>query len=285
MATLIDGKKVSQEIRLKLAEETKCFIEETTIQPHLVVIIVGNNPASMTYVKNKKTSCEAVGFKSTVIELPIEITEAELLTKIIELNEDSAVHGILVQLPLPSHISEEKVIQTISVEKDVDGFHPYQVGALASGMKCLKPCTPSGVIELLKAYGIEISGRHAVIVGRSHIVGKPLMQLLLDENATVTVCHSKTTDLAQFTKTADILVVAIGRANFIKANMVKDGAVVIDVGINRLDNGKLVGDVSFDEVSDKVSYITPVPGGVGPMTITMLLRNTLKAAKNQLGVK
>lgn len=285
MATLIDGKKVSQEIRLKLAEETKCFIEETTIQPHLVVIIVGNNPASMTYVKNKKTSCEAVGFKSTVIELPIEITEAELLTKIIELNEDSAVHGILVQLPLPSHISEEKVIQTISVEKDVDGFHPYQVGALASGMKCLKPCTPSGVIELLKAYGIEIAGRHAVIVGRSHIVGKPLMQLLLDENATVTVCHSKTTDLAQFTKTADILVVAIGRANFIKANMVKDGAVVIDVGINRLDNGKLVGDVSFDEVSDKVSYITPVPGGVGPMTITMLLRNTLKAAKNQLGVK
>lgn len=285
MATLIDGKKVSQEIRLKLAEETKCFIEETTIQPHLVVIIVGNNPASMTYVKNKKTSCEAVGFKSTVIELPIEITEAELLTKIIELNEDSAVHGILVQLPLPSHISEEKVIQTISVEKDVDGFHPYQVGALASGMKCLKPCTPSGVIELLKAYGIEISGRHAVIVGRSHIVGKPLMQLLLDENATVTVCHSKTTDLAQFTKTADILVVAIGRANFIKANMVKDGAVVIDVGINRLDNGKLVGDVSFDEVSDKVSYITPVPGGVGPMTITMLLRNTLKAAKNQLGLK
>lgn len=285
MATLIDGKKVSQEIRLRLAEETKCFIEETTIQPHLVVIIVGNNPASMTYVKNKKTSCEAVGFKSTVIELPIEITEAELLTKIIELNEDSAVHGILVQLPLPSHISEEKVIQTISVEKDVDGFHPYQVGALASGMKCLKPCTPSGVIELLKAYGIEISGRHAVIVGRSHIVGKPLMQLLLDENATVTVCHSKTTDLAQFTKTADILVVAIGRANFIKANMVKDGAVVIDVGINRLDNGKLVGDVSFDEVSDKVSYITPVPGGVGPMTITMLLRNTLKAAKNQLGVK
>lgn len=285
MATLIDGKKVSQEIRLRLAEETKCFIEETTIQPHLVVIIVGNNPASMTYVKNKKTSCEAVGFKSTVIELPIEITEAELLTKIIELNEDSAVHGILVQLPLPSHISEEKVIQTISVEKDVDGFHPYQVGALASGMKCLKPCTPSGVIELLKVYGIEISGRHAVIVGRSHIVGKPLMQLLLDENATVTVCHSKTTDLAQFTKTADILVVAIGRANFIKANMVKDGAVVIDVGINRLDNGKLVGDVSFDEVSDKVSYITPVPGGVGPMTITMLLRNTLKAAKNQLGVK
>lgn len=167
----------------------------------------------------------------------------------------------------------------------MDGFHPYQVGALASGMKCLKPCTPSGVIELLKVYGIEISGRHAVIVGRSHIVGKPLMQLLLDENATVTVCHSKTTDLAQFTKTADILVVAIGRANFIKANMVKDGAVVIDVGINRLDNGKLVGDVSFDEVSDKVSYITPVPGGVGPMTITMLLRNTLKAAKNQLGVK
>lgn len=279
MTTLIDGKKVSSQIRDKISQETAEFIEKTGIQPHLVVIIVGNNPASMTYVRNKKKSCEEVGFKSTVIELPVETTESELLTKIKELNEDPSVHGILVQLPLPKHISEEKVIATISVKKDVDGFHPYQVGALASGLHCLKPCTPSGVIELLKAYNIEMTGRHAVIVGRSHIVGKPLIQLLLDENATVTVCHSRTQDLAQFTKSADLLIVAIGRPNFITADMVKDGAVVIDVGINRLETGKLVGDVAFDEVEPKVSYITPVPGGVGPMTITMLLRNTLEAAK------
>lgn len=279
MATLIDGKKVSQDIRLALSEETRKFMEETTIQPHLVVIIVGNDPASRTYVRNKKKSCEEVGFKSTVIELEESISEPDLLSQIEMLNNDASVHGILVQLPLPAHIDEEHVISAISVEKDVDGFHPYQVGALVSGMDCLKPCTPSGVIELLKAYNIEMTGRHAVIVGRSHIVGKPLIQLLLDENATVTVCHSRTQNLAEFTKSADLLIVAIGRPNFITSDMVKEGAVVIDVGINRLETGKLVGDVAFDEVEPKVSYITPVPGGVGPMTITMLLRNTLEAAK------
>ncbi|MDO5794390.1 MAG: bifunctional methylenetetrahydrofolate dehydrogenase/methenyltetrahydrofolate cyclohydrolase FolD [Turicibacter sp.] len=279
MAKLIDGKLVSSEIRQEISQETADFIRKTGIQPHLVVIIVGNDAASMTYVRNKKKACEAVGFNSTVIELPAQTTEDQLVEVIEKLNEDDSVHGILVQLPLPKHISEEKIIQTISVEKDVDGFHPYQVGALVSGMDCLKPCTPSGVIELLKYYNIELQGRHAVIIGRSHIVGKPLIQLLLDENATVTVCHSRTQDLAQFTKSADILIVAIGRANFVKADMVKDQAVVVDVGINRLETGKLVGDVAFDEVSQKASYITPVPGGVGPMTITMLLSNTLKAAK------
>ena len=280
MAKLIDGKLVSSKIRLEISQETAEFIQKTGIQPHLVVIIVGNDAASMTYVKNKKKACEDVGFKSTVIELPEETTEVELLEQIKELNEDLTVHGILVQLPLPKHIDEQKVIDTISVKKDVDGFHPYQVGALVSGLPCLKPCTPSGVIELLKAYNIDMAGRHAVIVGRSHIVGKPLIQLLLDENATVTVCHSRTQNLAEFTKSADILIVAIGRAHFITADMVKEGAVVIDVGINRLETGKLVGDVLYDEVFEKASYITPVPGGVGPMTITMLLKNTLKAAKN-----
>ena len=280
MAKLIDGKLVSSKIRLEISQETAEFIQKTGIQPHLVVIIVGNDAASMTYVKNKKKACEDVGFKSTVIELPEETTEVELLEQIKELNEDLTVHGILVQLPLPKHIDEQKVIDTISVKKDVDGFHPYQVGALVSGLPCLKPCTPSGVIELLKAYNIDMAGRHAVIVGRSHIVGKPLIQLLLDQNATVTVCHSRTQNLAEFTKSADILIVAIGRAHFITADMVKEGAVVVDVGINRLETGKLVGDVLYDDVFEKASYITPVPGGVGPMTITMLLKNTLKAAKN-----
>lgn len=280
MAKLIDGKLVSSKIRLEISQETAEFIQKTGIQPHLVVIIVGNDAASMTYVKNKKKACEDVGFKSTVIELPEETPEVDLLEQIKELNEDLTVHGILVQLPLPKHIDEQKVIDTISVKKDVDGFHPYQVGALVSGLPCLKPCTPSGVIELLKAYNIDMAGRHAVIVGRSHIVGKPLIQLLLDQNATVTVCHSRTQNLAEFTKSADILIVAIGRAHFITADMVKEGAVVIDVGINRLETGKLVGDVLYDDIFEKASYITPVPGGVGPMTITMLLKNTLKAAKN-----
>ena len=280
MAKLIDGKLVSSEIRLGISQETAEFIQKTGIQPHLVVIIVGNDAASMTYVKNKKKACEDVGFKSTVIELPLETTEVELLDRIQELNDDLTVHGILVQLPLPKHIDEQKVINTISVKKDVDGFHPYQVGALVSGLPCLKPCTPSGVIELLKAYNIEMTGCHAVIVGRSHIVGKPLIQLLLDENATVTVCHSRTQNLAEFTKSADILIVAIGRAHFITSDMVKEGAVVVDVGINRLETGELVGDVLYDDVFEKASYVTPVPGGVGPMTITMLLKNTLKAAKN-----
>ncbi|WP_147633259.1 bifunctional methylenetetrahydrofolate dehydrogenase/methenyltetrahydrofolate cyclohydrolase FolD [Turicibacter sanguinis] len=279
MATIIDGKKVSEDLREDLKVQTEKFVEETGIQPHLVVVIVGNNPASMTYVRNKKRSCEAVGFKSTVIELADTITEADLLAQIDVLNQDDSVHGILVQLPLPKHINEDHIISAIDVKKDVDGFHPYQVGCLASGLDSLKPCTPAGVIELLKAYDIEIEGRHAVIVGRSHIVGKPLVQLLLEENATVTVCHSRTQNLSMLTQMADILIVAIGRPHFVTADMVKEGAVVVDVGINRLETGKLVGDVDFDTVEPKASYITPVPGGVGPMTITMLLFNTLKAAK------
>lgn len=279
MATIIDGKKVSEDLREDLKVQTEKFVEETGIQPHLVVVIVGNNPASMTYVRNKKRSCEAVGFKSTVIELADTITEADLLAQIDVLNQDDSVHGILVQLPLPKHINEDHIISVIDVKKDVDGFHPYQVGCLASGLDSLKPCTPAGVIELLKAYDIEIEGRHAVIIGRSHIVGKPLVQLLLEENATVTVCHSRTQNLSMLTQMADILIVAIGRPHFVTADMVKEGAVVVDVGINRLETGKLVGDVDFDTVEPKASYITPVPGGVGPMTITMLLFNTLKAAK------
>ena len=279
MATIIDGKKVSEDLREDLKVQTEKFVEETGIQPHLVVVIVGNNPASMTYVRNKKRSCEAVGFKSTVIELADTITEADLLAQIDVLNQDDSVHGILVQLPLPKHINEDHIISAIDVKKDVDGFHPYQVGCLASGLDSLKPCTPAGVIELLKAYDIEIEGRHAVIIGRSHIVGKPLVQLLLEENATVTVCHSRTQNLSMLTQMADILIVAIGRPHFVTADMVKEGAVVVDVGINRLETGKLVGDVDFDTVEPKASYITPVPGGVGPMTITMLLFKTLKAAK------
>lgn len=279
MATIIDGKKVSEDLREDLKVQTEKFVEETGIQPHLVVVIVGNNPASMTYVRNKKRSCEAVGFKSTVIELADTITEADLLAQIDVLNQDDSVHGILVQLPLPKHINEDHIISAIDVKKDVDGFHPYQVGCLASGLDSLKPCTPAGVIELLKAYDIEIEGRHAVIIGRSHIVGKPLVQLLLEENATVTVCHSRTQNLSMLTQMADILIVAIGRPHFVTADMVKEGAVVVDVGINRLETGKLVGDVDFDTVEPKASYITPVPGGVGPMTITMLLFNTLKAGK------
>lgn len=279
MATIIDGKKVSEDLREDLKVQTEKFVEETGIQPHLVVVIVGNNPASMTYVRNKKRSCEAVGFKSTVIELADTITEADLLAQIDVLNQDDSVHGILVQLPLPKHINEDHIISAIDVKKDVDGFHPYQVGCLASGLDSLKPCTPAGVIELLKAYDIEIEGRHAVIIGRSHIVGKPLVQLLLEENATVTVCHSRTQNLSMLTQMADISIVAIGRPHFVTADMVKEGAVVVDVGINRLETGKLVGDVDFDTVEPKASYITPVPGGVGPMTITMLLFNTLKAAK------
>ena len=279
MATIIDGKKVSEDLREDLKVQTEKFVEETGIQPHLVVVIVGNNPASMTYVRNKKRSCEAVGFKSTVIELADTITEADLLAQIDVLNQDDSVHGILVQLPLPKHINEDHIISAIDVKKDVDGFHPYQVGCLASGLDSLKPCTPAGVIGLLKAYDIEIEGRHAVIIGRSHIVGKPLVQLLLEENATVTVCHSRTKNLSMLTQMADILIVAIGRPHFVTADMVKEGAVVVDVGINRLETGKLVGDVDFDTDEPKASYITPVPGGVGPMTITMLLFNTLKAAK------
>ena len=279
MATIIDGKLVSSEVRKKLALEVAEFKAASGVTPGLAVILVGNDPASAVYVRNKHKGCEEAGMNSYQIYLPEETTEEELLEKIDELNSDKNVHGILVQLPLPKHISEDKVIAKISEGKDVDAFNTSNVGKIVTGKYSFLPCTPAGIMELLKFYEVDISGKECVVIGRSNIVGKPMALLLLAENGTVTVCHSRTKNLAEVTKRADILIVAIGRAKFISADMVKDGAVVIDVGINRLDNGKLAGDVNFEEVAPKASYITPVPGGVGPMTITMLLENTLTAAK------
>ena len=243
--------------------------------PGLAVIIVGNNPASRIYVNNKKKACEICGFYSVEYALPENAEEKELLELIERLNKDENIDGILCQLPLPSQIDENKVIDAIAPEKDVDGFSPVNTGNLLSGKPCFAPCTPAGVVEMLKSEGIEIAGKHCVIVGRSNIVGKPAALLMLQENATVTVCHSRTVNLAEEVSRADIVIAAIGKASFITADMVKEGAVVVDVGINRLENGKVTGDVDFEAVSEKASYITPVPGGVGPMTITMLMKNTL----------
>lgn len=278
-ANIIDGKLVSAHLRDTVKNDTAAFIEKTGITPGLAVILVGDNPASRVYVRNKHKACEEAGFKSIQIELPESTTENDLLLKIEELNSAPDVHGILVQLPLPKHINEDKVINAISPEKDVDAFHPVNVGKIMTGKYDFLPCTPAGIISLLEYYNIAIEGKSCVVVGRSNIVGKPMSLLLLERNGTVTVTHSRTKDLASVTRGADILVVAIGKPNFITANMVKDGAVVIDVGINRLDSGKLCGDVDFEKVKEKASYITPVPGGVGPMTITTLLRNTLIAAE------
>lgn len=278
MAEIISGKLVSEVTRLDLKNKTSDFIKKFGVTPGLAVILVGDNPASRVYVRNKHKGCLDVGFNSYQIELPEETTEDELLSRIDELNSDKNVHGILVQLPLPKHISEEKVISRIDPDKDVDAFHTQNVGKIVIGKYDFLPCTPAGIMKLLEFYNIEIEGKECVVLGRSNIVGKPMALLLLAKNGTVTICHSKTKNLSEVTKKADILVVAIGRAEFVGANMVKDGAVVIDVGINRLENGKLAGDVNFSEVSPKASYITPVPGGVGPMTITMLLENTLTAA-------
>lgn len=276
---LIDGKKISQHIRAGLETEVQ-KLTEAGVKPGLAVILVGNNQASRTYVTSKQKSCKAIGMESVLIELPEDVEEAVLLEQINELNHDNAIHGILVQLPLPKHISEQKVIETISPDKDVDGFHPINIGKMMTNQDTFLPCTPYGVLEMLKYEGIAIEGKHVVIVGRSNIVGKPAGQLLLNENATVTYCHSRTPDLSVFTKQADIVVAAVGIAKYINSSHIKDGAVVIDVGINRDENGKLCGDVDFDDVKDHTSFITPVPGGVGPMTITMLLANTVKSAKN-----
>ncbi|MBO0995282.1 bifunctional methylenetetrahydrofolate dehydrogenase/methenyltetrahydrofolate cyclohydrolase FolD [Bacillus sp. SD088] len=280
-AKLIDGKKIAQATREKLAEEVK-ELTAAGMKPGLAVILVGDNQASRTYVTSKQKSCKAIGMESILIELPTNVSENELLQHIVELNNRSDIHGILVQLPLPDHISEIKVIESISPEKDVDGFHPINIGKMMTGQDTFFPCTPFGIIEMLRYEKITIAGKNAVIVGRSNIVGKPMGQLLLNENATVTYTHSKTTDLASHTKEADIVVAAIGKANMITSEYVKDGAIVIDVGMNRDENGKLCGDVDFTDVSNKAGYITPVPGGVGPMTITMLLYNTVKSAKNKL---
>ena len=279
MARIIDGKAISQEIREDIKGEVISFEKEYGTKPGLSVIIVGENPASKVYVRNKKLACEQVGFNSEVIELPEETTEAELLAVIERLNADDNVHGILVQLPLPRHINEESVLLNIAPEKDVDAFHPFNVGRIMTGNYDLAPCTPAGVMELIKRSGIDVAGKECVIVGRSNIVGKPQAMLMLQANATVTICHSRTKDLGEVCRRADILVAAIGKPNFFSADMVKEGAVVIDVGINRGEDGKLCGDVNYAEVEPKASYITPVPGGVGPMTITMLLKNTLTAAK------
>lgn len=280
MATIIDGKALS----LKLKEEMKQHIsemKENGIQPKLVVVLVGNDSASQVYVRNKHKSCGEVGILSEVITMSEETTQQELLDVVQRLNEDSSVNGILVQLPLPKQIDEKTILRTILPEKDVDGFHPVNVGLLSIGDECFAPATPSGIVTMLREYGIEIAGKHCVIIGRSNIVGKPMAALMLQNNATVTICHSKTTNLAEMTRQADIVIVATGRRNTLTADMVKEGVVVIDVGMYRNEEGKLCGDVDFAAVREKASYITPVPGGVGPMTITELLRNTIFATERQ----
>lgn len=278
MANIIDGKQMSKDIK----EELKAEVASLAAQGRkccLAVIQVGNDPASSVYVGNKKKACAYVGIESLAYELPEETTEEELLTIIDKLNKDANIHGILCQLPLPKHINEDHVIKAISPKKDVDGFHPQNVGALVIGEKGLVSCTPAGIIQLLKRSNIEMDGKHCVVVGRSNIVGKPMSLLMLRENATVTICHSHTKNLKEICKEADILIVAIGKPQFIGKEYVKDGAVVIDVGIHRDENNKLCGDVKYDEVEPVASYITPVPGGVGPMTIAMLMHNCVEAMK------
>lgn len=283
-SAIINGKEIGQAIRQSIAERV-LSLKEQGLTPGLAVVLVGDNQASATYVRNKQKSCEEMGMFSELIKLPEETTQEELLAQIEHLNTREDIHGILVQLPLPKHIDEDTVIATIAVDKDVDGFSPVSVGKMMLGQETFLPCTPFGVMKLLEYSGIEIAGKHAVIVGRSHIVGKPMGQLLLQKDATVTYTHSRTPDLPSFTKQADILIAAVGRANFITKEHVKEGAVVIDVGINRDENNKLCGDVNFNEIDGIASHITPVPGGVGPMTITMLLFNTIQAAENKLANK
>lgn len=282
MAQIIDGKRISQEIKDELKEEVAA-LKAHGIEGSLAVIQVGEDPASSVYVRNKKKACEYIGLHSLSYELPEETTEKELLDLIASLNENDAVNGILVQLPVPKHIDADKVIRAISPEKDVDGFHPMNVGKLVIGEKGFVSCTPAGIIQLLKRSGIEISGKNCVIIGRSNIVGKPMALLMLQENATVTVAHSKTTDLKAVCKTADILIVAIGKKQFITADYIKEGAVVIDVGIHRGEDKKLFGDVCYEEVEPVASAITPVPGGVGPMTIAMLMSNCVESIHNKMG--
>ncbi|WP_054941491.1 bifunctional methylenetetrahydrofolate dehydrogenase/methenyltetrahydrofolate cyclohydrolase FolD [Paenibacillus ihuae] len=283
-AAIISGKQVSDEIRIDIAQQVK-QLAERGVKPGLAVVLVGEDPASQVYVRNKEKSCIELGFHSEVHRLAASTTQEELLTLVAELNSRDNIDGILVQLPLPKHIEEKAVIDAIAVEKDVDGFHPVNVGNLVIGDDSLLPCTPAGVIELIKRTGTGLSGKHAVVIGRSNIVGKPVSLLLQRENATVTMCHSRTANMAELSRQADILVVAIGRANFIDGSYVKPGAVVIDVGMNRLDNGKLAGDVDYESAKEVAGFITPVPGGVGPMTITMLMSNTLIAAKRRHGLE
>ena len=280
MTVIIDGSKIAQEVRDAVRKDNLDFKDRSGIVPGLAVVLVGEDPASKVYVARKAKACAEVGFLSREYKLSAATSEAKLLSIINELNTDQLIHGILVQLPLPKHINTDKVIAAIDPHKDVDGFHPYNVGGLVSGNPLFIPCTPRGIMELISHTGIELSGKEAVVVGRSNIVGKPMALLLLAQHATVTICHSRTKDLPAVTRRADVLIAAVGKAEMIKYDMVKEGTVVIDVGVNRLENGKLAGDVAFNEVAPKASYITPVPGGVGPMTISMLMQNTLDAARN-----
>ena len=282
MALVISGKDLSQELKDEMKLEVLELEKKHGRVPHLVVILVGNNPSSISYVTGKEKASIYVGIKNTTIRLDEATTEESLINLIEELNVDPSVDGILVQLPLPEHINEEKIIETISIKKDVDGFHPLNVSNLWLKKECMLPCTPKGIIKLLERANINISGKHAVVIGRSNIVGLPISKLLLDRNATVTICHSKTNNIANITSQADILIAAVGQPRFVKSEMVKEGAVVIDVGVNRDVEGKLCGDVDFNDVEPKASIITKVPGGVGPMTITCLLENTIEAFKNNI---
>ncbi|MBQ9085783.1 MAG: bifunctional methylenetetrahydrofolate dehydrogenase/methenyltetrahydrofolate cyclohydrolase FolD [Clostridia bacterium] len=282
MANIINGKAISAAIRAELKQETEEFVQQHGFRPGLAVIIVGEDPASQVYVRNKHRACEEVGFYSEVWELPATTTQDELNALVDRLNGDPAIHGILCQLPLPSHLDENEIILRIDPKKDVDAFHPFNVGKIMIGDYSFLPCTPAGVMALLERSDIEIAGKECVVVGRSNIVGKPQAMLLLHAHGTVTVCHSRTKNLAEICRRADILIAAIGKADFFKGDMIKEGAVVIDVGMNRRADGSLTGDVDFASVEPKASYVTPVPGGVGPMTITMLMKNTLTAAKQSV---
>ena len=284
MSQIIDGKAVSAKVKEEIRIETE-KLKAQGVEIGLAVVIVGNDPASQVYVRNKEKACETVGFNSFKYALPEETTEEELLALVDKLNNDDKVDGILVQLPLPKHLDDKIIINNIRPDKDVDAFHPVNVGKIMIGDYSFLPCTPAGVMELIKSTGTEIAGKECVVIGRSNIVGKPQTMLLLHQSGTVTICHSKTKDLKAVASRADILVAAVGRAKMITADYVKDGAVVIDVGMNRDENGKLCGDVDFENVKDKASYITPVPGGVGPMTIAMLMKNTLTAGKEHHGIK
>jgi len=281
-ARIINGKEIAAQVRAELKSDIQALKERTGVIPGLTVVLVGENPASVVYVRNKVKACEEVGIRSTQHKLPETATQAELLKLIRELNASKDVHGILVQLPLPKQIDEEAILEEISPSKDVDGFHPYNMGRLMIGNPLLQPCTPFGVMRLIDSTGIDLSGKEAVVVGRSNIVGKPMAMMLLRRNATVTICHSKTKDLSERIAKADVVVAAVGRAEFVKGDWIKEGAVVIDVGINRTAEGRLVGDVDFEGASERAGYITPVPGGVGPMTIAMLLKNTVEAAKRSV---
>jgi len=282
-ARIIDGKEISKKVK----EEVRLEVEKLKSQgitPKLTVVLVGDDPASQVYVRNKEKSARKVGIESDTIRLPAETSEEELVELVKKLNDDESVNGILVQLPLPDHISKDRIIETISPMKDADGFHPYNLGRLMAGLETVVPCTPNGIMRMLDEIGFELKGKNAVVIGRSVIVGKPVAQLLLSRHATVTTCHSRTKNLEFYTKNADVLVVAVGRPEMIRGEQIKEGAVVIDVGINRKEDGKLVGDVHFESASEVASWITPVPGGVGPMTVAMLLYNTVYLTKKQHGI-